>query len=74
MFMQADAHTDIRIIFISAWVTILGLSHMTYCSETRDTKYRAVRERVKVTVCFDMFMHLMGQGHLKEVCHSDSLV
>jgi hypothetical protein len=41
----SDAHTDIRIVFVFTNVVFLGVSHMTYCSETRDTK-SAMRERV----------------------------
>jgi hypothetical protein len=29
---------DIRIVFIFDIVVFLGVSHITYCSETRDTK------------------------------------
>jgi hypothetical protein len=35
-----------RLVFILVYIAFSGLSHMTYCSETRDTK-AAVRERVK---------------------------
>jgi hypothetical protein len=37
--------TDTKIVFIFAYVAFSGLSHMTYFSETRDTK-TALRERV----------------------------
>jgi hypothetical protein len=43
---RTDAHMDTKIVFAN--IVFLGVSHMTYCRETRDTK-NAVRERVN---CF----------------------
>ncbi len=42
-----DKHNDTGIVFFSAFVTFLGLSHMCYCSETRDMK-TAIRGRFKL--------------------------
>ncbi len=47
MFGWTDEHTDTKIVFTFANVVLLGVSYMTYCRETRDTK-NVVRERVKV--------------------------
>jgi hypothetical protein len=46
-FGRSDAHKDTRIAFIFAYVTFLGMSHMTYCSEMGDTK-NAMRARVNI--------------------------
>ncbi len=41
-----DASTDTRIVFILAYATFTGLSHITYHHETRETDM-AVRVRIK---------------------------
>jgi hypothetical protein len=41
-----DASTDTRIVFILAYVTFTGLSHITYHHETREMD-TAVRVRIK---------------------------
>jgi hypothetical protein len=48
LFGQLDANTYIRLVFIFTCAAFLGLSHVTYCSETRDKK-TAMRERDKFT-------------------------
>jgi hypothetical protein len=46
--LGGQMHTR-TLIFIFAYVPFLGVSHMTYCSETRDTK-TAVREGLNLII------------------------
>jgi hypothetical protein len=56
LFGRSDAHKDTRIVFIFANVAFLGISHMTNCSEMRDTK-AALSKRVKASC---MFLLIVG--------------
>jgi hypothetical protein len=80
LFWQSGAHTDTRIVSFFSNVAFLGMSHMTYCSETRDTK-TAVRERVKsgkliLPVLFNMenlTTHIVYYGELLFVIFAKTL-
>jgi hypothetical protein len=50
LFVWTDAGTGIRTIFMFAYVAFTGLSHETYCSETRDNKTRRERKGYMLTI------------------------
>jgi hypothetical protein len=60
-----DADTDTRIVFIFTYVAFLGGSHMTNCSETRDTK-TAMKEPVRrrITLIVLKFVECLGSAEV----------